>query len=411
MRTFAGIGLVLALEVAAVAAAVWWRMRARRRRKRSEDGHHQTVVLELEPADAALPAEAPRVPARVLDELRKDPMLGLADVRLVQHVQPTGAGLPERSQVGTSYQSLNQAVARRTAAEPIPAVRMTWLSLRLELPGSRNHDWTERAAGPILARGGGSLGAERTLDKAARTASAKLATVGFVTTRLRDTDLRSGLEATVESSDDVSTFAGGVLVGVDPAHRPVVLGLFRRRTLTVGVVGGLHLAQILALRCAAIGARVIVETARQDLWDPVLLHSGLDASRLAVQPVGRIVGNPGWGRPTPTTPLLVLRDCGARPPFAATPHGPWTSVLTLLPFLDLRAAGHLSGADLVGLQRMPSQETAIAKLILGLPDKDLAALLELPDHMALWRAKGRASRYCELAATKWEEAFLGEPVR
>jgi len=86
------------------------------------------------------------------------------------------------------------------------------------------------------------------------------------------------------------------------------------QALTIGAVGGLHLAQILALRCAAVGARLIVETARQELWDPLLLDSGLDAARLAVQPVGRVTGNPGWAPPSPTAPILVIRDCGARPP-------------------------------------------------------------------------------------------------
>jgi len=31
--------------------------------------------------------------------------------------------------------------------------------------------------------------------------------------------------------------------------------------------------------------------------------------------------------------------------------------------------------------------------------------------MVLWRSRKRSMRYCELAPTNWEEAFLGEPLR
>ncbi|MFL6110964.1 MAG: hypothetical protein ACJ786_06400 [Catenulispora sp.] len=379
---------------------------------------HLTTVLELEPADAVLPQSAPPpIPERIRRDLRADPLLGLADVRLIQHLQRAGAGLPERSQVGSSYQALNNEVARRAAVDPVPATRLTWLTIRLELPGSRRHAWAARAAGPILARGGGLEGARRTLDKAARTASAQLAVVGYRTTTLADADYEPGFGCGLAETRDVTgdtdlvTTAGGVLVGVDPAHRAITVGLFRRKGLSATAIGGLHLAQILALRCAAVGARVIVETARPDEWDPMLLHSGLDPARLAVQPVGRPAGHPGWPKPSAATPLLVLRDCGARPPYAAVPRGPWTAIVTVLPFLDPRSAGYLKDADLIGLQRMPRAEAAMARRVLGLPDKDTAALPDLPDQMTLWRSRNGITRYSEVAATKWEEAFLGKPVR
>ncbi|MEY9857230.1 hypothetical protein ABH935_002838 [Catenulispora sp. GAS73] len=472
MRTFAGMGLVLAAEVAAAGGlAAARRLRTRRKQpvaaaadttavalrlgrasvaeqedqdpdKGRDTGSktpipdHVSAVLEIEPLDAVLPSADPPspIPSHILTGLRADPLLGLADVRLVQHVQPTGAGLPERSQAGASYQNLNQDIARRLGIDPIPAACLTWLAFRLELPGSRRHTLAARAAGPILARGGGIIGAQRTLDKAARAASAKLALAGYRTITLADDDYQPGFRSDLAETHEHETpekvnedtdrdaknakntkkataTPGGVLIGVDPAHRPVTLGLFRRTTLSAAVVGSLHLAQILALRCAAVGARVIVETARQDEWDPVLLHSGLDAARLTVRPVGRPVGNPGWPAPSMANPLLVLRDCGARPPYATVPRGPWTAIVTLLPYFDPRTAGYLRDADLVGLQRMPREEAAIARHLLALPDKDTAALPDLPDPMVLWRSRKRTVRFCELASTAWEEAFLGEPVR
>jgi hypothetical protein len=172
------------------------------------------------------------------------------------------------------------------------------------------------------------------------------------------------------------------------------------------------MGQLLALRAAAVGARVIVETARGELWDSLVLHSGLDASRLAVQPGGRVAGNPGWVKPSPTAPLLVLRDCGARPPFVTTPYGPWTTVLTLLPYLDPRTPPQLADADLVGLQRMPQEEVDVLRSAYRLPDKDAAALPALPDVMTLWRVRGRSgSRYCETTATAWETGIVGDLAR
>lgn len=436
MRTFAGISVVVVLEVAVAVAVVLWRRRssdARAFARAVAPGSALTAVLEIEDCDALLASSSrlrPVLPVRILDELRADPLLGLADVQVVQHVQPTGVGLPERSQVGLSYQDLNESVARAARpalggadSEPVPALRLTWLALRLELPGSRNAEWADRGSEPIAARGGGAAGAARTIDKAVRTAAAKLAVAGFTARTLTENDLQQSLATSygVPATEDVLAGGGGVVVGMDPSRRPVVLGLFGRGSPAVSLIGGFHLAQLLVLRAAGVGARVIVETARPESWDALVLRSGLDASRLAVQPIGRLVGNPGWPSPSPTAPLLVLRDCGARPRFATAPHGPWATVLTLLPYLDPRTAGQVGAADLVGVQRMPAAEAPFAAVALRLSARDAAALLELPDAMTLWRARGSGGhsgtgagavrRYAETVPTAWERGILGDPSR
>lgn len=441
MRIYAGIGLVLLLEVAALVAVTGWRVRAGARRDRFADARHLTAVLEIEDAETPLPSGCRELPGEILRALRGDPLLGLADVHVVQQVQPYGAALPEYSAPAESYQGLNEALARRggAAAEPVAAMRWTWLSLRVELPGSRNRAWAYRAQGPIEARGGGRLGAVRTLDKAVGTAAARLGAAGLVATRLDENEARVGLEVSTSfaaplaqavapwipgrrptgaATDSATTTdhpipvpPGGLLLGLDPAGRPVILTLFRRRPLAATVVGGLHLAQVLALRAAAVGARVIVETARPEDWDPVVLHSGLDSGCLAIHTVGRVAGNPGWAPPAPTAPLLVIRDCGARPPYASVPHGPWVSVVTLLPFLDPRAVTQLGYADLLGFQRMPAEEAALAQRVLALADRDAAALTELPVDGVLWRAKDRKPRTCEITGTAWELRVLGPAHR
>jgi hypothetical protein len=365
-------------------------------------------------------------------------MLGLADVHLVRQVQPVGADAARAAAVA-SYQGLAEAPARRgvdpsvdpgadpgadPAADPVPAVGWTWLSLRLELPGSRNRAWARRSAAPVEARGGGRLGAARTLDKAARTAAAKLGAAGFVTTRLSGEEARIGLAASrslalptqsasgsekTETIDALTVPAAGVVLGLDPARQPVVLALFRRRATAVSLVAGLHLGQVLALRAAAVGARVIIETARPDRWDPVVLHSGLDSTQLTLREPGRVAGDPAWPKPAPTGPLLVIRDCGARPPYTPVPYGPWVAVVTLLP--DPRSAGQLGHADLAGFQRVPEAEAVLARRVLGLSEADTEALSELPVDTVLLRTRARNPRRCEITGTDWELRILGPAHR
>lgn len=58
----------------------------------------------------------------------------------------------------------------------------------------------------------------------------------------------------------------GVVIGVDAEGRPAVLGVNRPTPYEVTLIGGLWTAQVLALRTAATGARVAVETGRGQVW-------------------------------------------------------------------------------------------------------------------------------------------------
>ncbi len=69
------------------------------------------------------------------------------------------------------------------------------------------------------------------------------------------------------SADDLDGLAlpigdDGVVIGVDAQGQPAVLGLNRPTPYDVVLIGGLWTAQVLALRAAATGARVAVETGR-----------------------------------------------------------------------------------------------------------------------------------------------------
>lgn len=140
----------------------------------------------------------------------------------------------------------------------------------------------------------------------------------------------------------------GVVIGTDQASRPAVISLFKPRAMDAALVGGAYMAQLVALRATATGARVVVETARPQLWAPLAQNAGGGQQVIAVVPVRR-VGNLGA---TPASPVLLLRDCGARPPRSAAPKTPWMTTLTLLPFLDPSFAGHLISSDYVALQQI-----------------------------------------------------------
>ncbi len=138
----------------------------------------------------------------------------------------------------------------------------------------------------------------------------------------------------------------GVVVGIDPEGQPAVLGVNRPTPYDILLISGLWTAQVLALRAAATGARVAVETGTA---------AGLDADgardgRRPERPRGlRRRPGPPQGA-SAGTPVLVVRDCGMRPPRGRVTSAPWQSVLTLLPYLSPVAPRLMRQARLVGVR-------------------------------------------------------------
>ncbi|MBR7839602.1 hypothetical protein KDL01_40495 [Actinospica durhamensis] len=198
----------------------------------------------------------------------------------------------------------------------------------------------------------------------------------------------------------------GVVIGTDQASRPAVISLFKPRAMDAALIGGAYMAQLIALRATATGARVVVETARPQLWAPLAQNAGGGQQVIAVVPVRR-VGNLGA---TAASPVLLLRDCGARPPRSAAPKTSWMTTLTLLPFLDPSFAGHLISSDYVALQQISPQEAELAARLFRLSPQDVAALPTLMPELALWAAK-HGRQYVYTAPTHDESALLGAPRR
>lgn len=198
----------------------------------------------------------------------------------------------------------------------------------------------------------------------------------------------------------------GVVVGTDPNRRPAVIGLFRPRPVDCALIGGSYLAQLVALRAAATGARIVVETARPELWGPLAQNAGGGQQIVSVVPVRRV----GALGASAASPVLLIRDCGARPPRLPQPKTAWQSTLTLLPYLDPHFAAQLTGADLLALQRISPQEAQLAARIGRLGPQDVEALPNLPDELALWCAR-QGRQYVYSMPTQLEAGLLGAPRR
>lgn len=194
----------------------------------------------------------------------------------------------------------------------------------------------------------------------------------------------------------------GVVVGVDQQGRPAVLGINRPAPFDVVLIGGLWTAQVLALRAAATGAHVAVETGRAQAWMPLVHAMGGGQNGLAVYDVGRV---PPQGA-SAGTPVLVVRDCGMRPPRGRVTSAPWQSVLTLLPYLSQVAPRLMRQARLVGVQRVSPDEATEIGRVLALPHRETRSLPGLQDGITLWCAE-RDRQYVMTQATDAETGLLG----
>ncbi|MER6395576.1 hypothetical protein ACIF6L_35625 [Kitasatospora sp. NPDC086009] len=194
----------------------------------------------------------------------------------------------------------------------------------------------------------------------------------------------------------------GVLIGEDVQKQPAVLGLFRPSAYDLVLVGGVWTAQVIALRAAATGARIAVETARGQLWGPMAQAAGGGQPCVTVHQVGRL----GPQGASVTSPVLVVRDLGARPPRSRLSAAPWQTTLTLLPYLGPNAARVLNAADLVGVQRVSPQEAELIGRVLSLGPQDIAALPTLGDDMTLWTTRMRR-QYVRTVAGQAEQQVLG----
>ncbi|WP_137992983.1 hypothetical protein [Streptomyces vilmorinianum] len=194
----------------------------------------------------------------------------------------------------------------------------------------------------------------------------------------------------------------GVVIGEDAEGRSQMVGFHRSTPYDVLLIGGLWTAQVLALRAAGTGARVVVETGRPREWVGLAQAAGAGLECITLHDVGRV---PPLGA-TVGNPVVVMRDCGMRPPRGRVVSSPWQSVLTLLPYLSPVAPRLMRAATLVGVQRVSPEEAQQIGRILGLAQNEIEALPTLADGVTLWCA-GRERHWVITSATDAESGLLG----
>lgn len=194
----------------------------------------------------------------------------------------------------------------------------------------------------------------------------------------------------------------GVVIGDDAEGRPQMVGFHRSTPYDVLLIGGLWTAQVLALRAAGTGSRVVVETGRAQAWTMLAQAAGAGLECITLHDVGRV---PPMGA-TVGSPVVVIRDCGMRPPRGRVVSSPWQSVLTLLPYLSPVAPRLLRDSTLVGVQRVSPQEAEQIGRILGLSRAESDALPTLADGVTLW-VSGRERQWVMTSATDAETGLLG----
>ena len=204
---------------------------------------------------------------------------------------------------------------------------------------------------------------------------------------------------------DLSIGSAGLMIGANRHGSAVIARLFRAETTRVVLIGGVRAAQLIALRAMALGARIVVQTARPRAWEPFIRGVTAPGETVAVIPPGRpVAGPPG----TQLRPLLVVIDVG---PVAADPQpGPgWQASLVVRDELSAIDVDVISRADLVLLQPLRPNEAALAGAALGLGES-AEWLTRIRDDM-IGVINRRVLRWALLSATPIETQLIGPPAR
>jgi type VII secretion protein EccE len=199
--------------------------------------------------------------------------------------------------------------------------------------------------------------------------------------------------------------AAGLMLGSNRRGQPVVARLFRPEQTRALVVGGVRCAQLLALRAMALGARVVVQTARPRTWEPFVRGAAVPGESIAVVPPGRVLEMaPG----SALHPLLLVVDIG---PVSADnrPGAGWQATLVVRDEFSAADVDVASRADLLVLQQLRAEEATLLGGALGLGEVAGWMTRIRPDMVGV--INRRAVRWAALSQTPIETQLLGSPGR
>nr|BFE77208.1 hypothetical protein GCM10020092_105090 [Actinoplanes digitatis] len=207
--------------------------------------------------------------------------------------------------------------------------------------------------------------------------------------------------------DDLQLPIGGagLMIGANRKGEPVIARLFRPEQTRALLVGGVRCAQLLALRAMALGARVVVQTARPQAWEPFVRGAAVPGESIAVIPPGRTVQIPPG---TALHPLLVVVDIG---PVGADnrPGAGWQATLVVRDDFSSADADVASRADLLLVQPLRAEEAGLVGAALGLGETAKWLTQIRADMVGV--INRRAVRWAALSQTPIETQLIGPPVR
>jgi len=159
------------------------------------DGTFVTAVLQVEADSTALRVERDRhpLPLRLVYDALEVDGIRLESAQVVLHTQPAPAlHLPRQSVAIANYAPLQE----QTGA---PAVRITWIALKLD---------PELCPEAVAARGGGLIGAQKCVVRAADQLASRLTGAGFRASLLDEEELTSAIATSAHANPLVTAEAG-----------------------------------------------------------------------------------------------------------------------------------------------------------------------------------------------------------
>jgi type VII secretion protein EccE len=213
--------------------------------------------------------------------------------------------------------------------------------------------------------------------------------------------------ASADRLDDLElpVAVSGLMLGSNRHGGPVVTRLFRPEHTRVLLIGGVRCAQLITLRAMALGARVVVQTARPQAWSPFVRGAAVPGGSIAVVAPGRALEIPPGSA---LHPLLVVVDVGP----LATDTRPGTGFQATLVVRDDFGPADVdlaSRADLLVLQPLRPDEATLAGATLGLGEAAQWLTRIRADMIGV--VNRRAVRWATLAQTPIETHLIGPPDR
>ncbi|WP_026212492.1 hypothetical protein [Longispora albida] len=203
---------------------------------------------------------------------------------------------------------------------------------------------------------------------------------------------------------EIHAGGAGLLIGTNRQKQPVVARIFRPEPTKAVLVGGLRCAQLLAFRALALGAQVVIMSARPAAWQPFTHGAGA--------PDLLVYATPGSALPAPTAnrPQLLIVDVGPQVgDLPDTSAANWRTTLVIREDLTAWDIDMLVRAHLVVLQPLTEIESALASSALGLSDVQ-DWLHRIRADMVTVVSQGSV-RWALLGTTAVERQLIGAPNR